>query len=157
MTHRKNLDSILKDGAIYSTTRMSSRSFISIANELVQNRRSEVTIAASGRRLHDYVPLYFGNRTPMIASLQDQNEEIMFFRFSLEILLLPGVVVAHVYDIICFSEAAKGAILFEMARHGRTWTVTVNPGNWYFRKLLKANLWSSSSKEIFWSHRRRSS
>ena len=193
MVHRKNLDSILTAGAIFSKTRMGTKPFVSIAYESVQELRSKVTVTTSGRPLHDYVPLYFGNRTPMIAALEAQNEDILFLRFSLNILELPGVVVAdgnaatagttfheytdlnslerldseailsvryanndekkrrkqaellvpdqidvrHVLDIVCYSETARAAILSVLKVHGKTWTVNVNPGNWYFRTPSK--------------------
>lgn len=95
MVHRNNLDSILNSGAIYSKTRMGTKPFVSIAYESVQELRSKIIVTSSGRRLHDYVPLYFGNRTPMIAALEKQNEDILFLRFSLDILELPGVVLAN--------------------------------------------------------------
>jgi hypothetical protein len=92
MTHADNLDSILTAGEIYSKNKMGTRPFKSIANSSVQERRSKVIVPQSGRPLHDYVPLYFGNRTPMSAVVQDHNEDIFFFRFSLEILVHQGLI-----------------------------------------------------------------
>jgi hypothetical protein len=193
MVHRQNLESILTAGAIYSKNRMGTKPFVSIAYESVQELRSKVIVTCSGRQLHDYVPLYFGNRTPMIAALEKQNEDILFLRFSLDILELPGVVltdgnaassgttfhkytnlnslehldsaairsvyyanddekkrrkqaellvpdqieIRHVFDIVCYSESARAAILSVLKDHGRNWSVNVNPGTWYFRTPSK--------------------
>jgi hypothetical protein len=44
--------------------------------------------------LHDYVPLYFGFKTPMVAWNQDHNSSLLFLRFSLNILTRFGVVIS---------------------------------------------------------------
>lgn len=49
-------------------------------------------VSQSGRPLHDYVPLYFGFKTPMVVRNKDHNESLVFLRFSLEILSIAGVV-----------------------------------------------------------------
>lgn len=194
MLHIDNLDSVLRDGALYSKNKMSSRTYVSIANSGVQARRAAKLVPQSGRLLHDYVPLYFGNRTPMVADLQEQNESIIFFRFSLEVLTLSGVVftdgnaassntqffefssldslkaldvgaiqtvqyandpvrrhrkqaeilipdsldISHIYDIVCFSNSARESILSNLVARDRKWTVSVNPGSWYFRTPTRA-------------------
>lgn len=86
MTHIENLDSIFRDGFLRSKNRMSTTSYHDLANEDVQTGRATKTIDITGRPLHDYVPLYFGSRTPMVAWNQTRNEEIVFLRFSLDVL-----------------------------------------------------------------------
>jgi hypothetical protein len=55
--------------------------------------RAAITLPASQRPLHDYVPLYLGFKTPMVAIKQAHNEDLLFLRFSLGVLVTPGSVV----------------------------------------------------------------
>ncbi len=93
MTHLNNLPTILAAGELRSYSQMRGQTYQNIANEDVQAGRAAKTVPPSNRPLHDYVPLYFGFKTPMVAVNQDKNEEIIFLRFSLEILTSPGVVI----------------------------------------------------------------
>lgn len=47
------------------------------------------------KSVHDYVPLYFGFKTPMVACLQNMNESIVFLRFSLDILEIKGTIISN--------------------------------------------------------------
>jgi len=95
MTHLSNLPSILREGELRSHTLMAGRDHRSVANEDVQAGRAAKVVPLSGRALHDYVPLYFGVKTPMVAVNQDQNEAIVFLRFSLDVFLsIAGVVIS---------------------------------------------------------------
>lgn len=88
MTHIENLDSILRTKAIFSKTEMDKKNqeYNDISNESVQLGRSKVTIPCTNKELHEYVPFYWGRKTPMIAALQDQNEDIIFLQFHSDIL-----------------------------------------------------------------------
>lgn len=86
MTHLDNLRSILKSGELRSYNKMRGNSYHNLANEDVQKGRAGITVDVSNRPLHDYVPLYFGWKTPMVAWNQKHNEELIFLRFSLDIL-----------------------------------------------------------------------
>jgi hypothetical protein len=55
--------------------------------------------------LHDYVPLSLGFKTPMVAINQDHNEDLLFLRFSLDILATPG-------SVICDGNARSQASKF---------------------------------------------
>lgn len=92
MTHLNNLRSILEVGELRSFSQMKGN-YQNIANEDVQKGRAAITVGCTNRPLHDYVPLYFGFKTPMVAVNQSRNEEIIFLRFSLNILAWPGVVI----------------------------------------------------------------
>lgn len=94
MTHIGNLRGILKDGRLKSYNAMRDQSYHSLANESVQQGRAQITVPSTGKALHDYVPLYFGFKTPMVAYNQDRNDEFIFLRVSLDILRLPGVVIS---------------------------------------------------------------
>jgi len=61
-----------------------------LSNPDIQRARSERIVDGCDRNLHDFVPLYFGFKTPMMALKQNRNEEILYLRFPLEILSLPG-------------------------------------------------------------------
>lgn len=86
MTHLDNLRGILTGGGLKSYNSMRGNSYHNLANEDVQSGRAGITVAVSGRPLHDYVPLYFGWKTPMVAWNQAHNNELVFLRFSLNIL-----------------------------------------------------------------------
>lgn len=187
MTHLNNLPAIITAGELCSYSQMRGRTYQNIANEDVQAGRAAKTVPPTNRPLHDFVPLYFGFKTPMVAVNKDKNEELVFLRFSLEILTTPGVVItdgnarsnvtkfrsytqiddlsivdakavnivkyAHdgelkrkkqaeilvpdklpfsqVFDIICFSEAARTKALAILDGFGINKPVYVNPG-WYF-------------------------
>ena len=45
-------------------------------------------------RLHDYVPFYFGVKTPMVACNQDHNDEIAYLQFSTNLLQTPATVIS---------------------------------------------------------------
>jgi len=92
MTHIDNLSQILAAGGLKSYNAMQGTPYTNLANDDVQSGRAAITIPVSGRRLHDYVPLYFGIKTPMVACNQDKNEKMLFLRISLDILTRLGVV-----------------------------------------------------------------
>jgi hypothetical protein len=95
MTHVDNLLSILKAGKILSYNGAAAVTKTSIANDDVQAGRARITIPATGMALHDYVPLYFGFKTPMVAYNHEKNEQLIFLRFSLDIFRnIPGIVVS---------------------------------------------------------------
>lgn len=93
MTHIDNLKEIIQSGELRSYNLMRGQSYRNLANEDVQAGRAAITIAASQKPLHDYVPLYLGFKIPMVAINQNHNEELLFLRFSLDILGIPGTFV----------------------------------------------------------------
>lgn len=93
MTHMDNLSAILKAGELRSYNLMRGQDYRSIADEDVQAGRAEITVPVTNKPLHDYVPLYLGFKTPMMAMNQAHNEDLLYLRFSLDILAIPGAVV----------------------------------------------------------------
>jgi hypothetical protein len=93
MTHLSNLQNVAQNGALFSYNKMRGHSYFNIANEDVQAGRAGITVPCSNRNLHDYVPLYLGFKTPMVAVNKQYNKDLLFIRFKLEILTLRGVVV----------------------------------------------------------------
>ncbi len=95
MTHVDNLEMIFSEGKIWSYNRMSGRTYKNIANEDVQEGRAAKVITATGLPLHDYVPLYFGFKTPMAACNQHINSEFAYLTFSLDLLgTTTGIVIS---------------------------------------------------------------
>ena len=88
ITHLDNLENILSDGSIFSKNQMLAlgKKFNDVSNESVQTGRANITIPCSGKPLHDYVPLYWGKKTPMVSSLRKINETLLFLIFSTELL-----------------------------------------------------------------------
>jgi hypothetical protein len=88
MTHIDNLNSILKSKAIFSKKYVDQnvKTYTDISNKSVQDGRSGIVIPCTGNELHEYVPFYWGRKTPMVASLQDQNEDLIFLQFYSDIL-----------------------------------------------------------------------
>ncbi len=92
LTHIDNLPLILKSGSIHSYNIMRNFYYKSLANDDVQAGRSVITVSVTNLPLHDYVPLYLGFKTPMVAVNQNTNEDLLFLRFSLDILSTTGSV-----------------------------------------------------------------
>jgi hypothetical protein len=90
-----NLPNIIEKWALLSKNRVGDLLRDDLSNLEIQRARSERIVAGTNRSLHDFVPLYFGLKTPMLALKQARNEEIIQLRFPLEILGIPGA---------CFSD-----------------------------------------------------
>lgn len=88
MTSINNLSSILEAGAIVSKNIIINEkiSIHDISNQDVQTGRSTKGIPGTSYNLHDFVPLYWARKTPMGSALRDKNNEIIFLRFSTDIL-----------------------------------------------------------------------
>ena len=88
MTHFTNLNSILESRAIFSKKSINQdlKPYTDISNQSVQAGRSNIIIRCTGHELHEYVPFYWGRKTPMVASLQKQNEDLIFLQFFSDIL-----------------------------------------------------------------------
>jgi hypothetical protein len=76
MTHVDNLDSILARDCLSSNARLARarRSFTNIAYSSIQQKRAAKVIPCGpGGSLHDYVPFYFCNRSPMLYTINKGN------------------------------------------------------------------------------------
>lgn len=91
----KNLPGILGEWALLSKNRVGDLLKDDLSNLEIQRARGERIVAGTNRSLHDFVPLYFGLKPPMLALKQARNEEIIQLRFPLDILGIPGA---------CFSD-----------------------------------------------------
>ncbi len=88
----ENVKSILTRG-ILSHNAAECLPHTSIAMHEIQERREGVVIPG-GKRLHEYVNLYFCARNPMLYKRQDQRDLICILRISAGVLELKGVVIA---------------------------------------------------------------
>ncbi|MGZ3826699.1 MAG: DarT ssDNA thymidine ADP-ribosyltransferase family protein [Bdellovibrio sp.] len=77
MTHIQNLAALLETGELRSYIKMRGQTYLNLSNEDVQAGRAAITVGITGRALHDYVPLYFGFKTPMLAVNQKHNEDLI--------------------------------------------------------------------------------
>ncbi len=105
MTHMDNLRPILEAGELRSYNLMRGQSYRNLANEDVQTGRAAIVVSATQKPLHDYVPLYLGFKTPMVAINQAHNEQLLFLRFSLDVLAISG-------SVLCDGNARSNASNF---------------------------------------------
>lgn len=108
ITHFSNLQLILQRG-ILSHRRMERLSHQSIASQSVQDRRSGIRIP-QGRKLHEYVPLYFNARNVMMYVL-DHKDELAVLRIDSAVMDLPDVVISD-------RNAASGVAAFYRVGEG---------------------------------------
>lgn len=91
LTHISNLAGIIS-GGLLSYNQMRAKSYFDLSDPSVQLGREYKVVPHTGKPLHDYVPIYFGWKTPMVMCHEDKNEDIIFLRFSLGILQIPDAV-----------------------------------------------------------------
>lgn len=87
-----NLPSIVRLG-ILSHERARALPHVSVASDEVQTIRGN-KVVPSGRRLHQYANLYIDARNPMMYVRRDRHLELCVVRVSVDVLDLPGVVIA---------------------------------------------------------------
>jgi hypothetical protein len=92
MTLMDNLEGILVTSGLLPYNQLERGNYRDLANDDVQRGRASKLVPPSGKPLHDYVPLYFGFKTPMVARNKNQNARMIFLRYSLNILEMPGAV-----------------------------------------------------------------
>ncbi len=92
MTRIANISGMIGANEIKAKNRIDEDQYKKMSNDDVQSIRAKKIVF--GLSLHDYVPLYIGFKTPMVAVNKHQNEDFVFMRFSLEILKIPGSVIA---------------------------------------------------------------
>lgn len=76
ITHRENLQLIIRNGGLLAKNRMdqTKQRYKNIANLEIQDRRARVRPeCGEGESLHDYVPFYFAPRSPMLYSIYRGN------------------------------------------------------------------------------------
>jgi hypothetical protein len=76
ITDAGNLESILEQGGLHASNVLHQRGvdYASIAYESIQDRRAVTQVPCGpGGVLHDYVPFYFGPRSPMLYTISRGN------------------------------------------------------------------------------------
>ena len=88
MIYFKNLTNILKDG-ILSRNELIRReiSFVDVSNKSVQEKRHDRVDKIYLRPIHDYVPLYYIPKTPMLYSIKEMQMHVLFFAINIRELL----------------------------------------------------------------------
>lgn len=70
MTHIANIPHILKYGVTHKDSVNRNRNYVSIGDSTLISRRENYTLP-NGKKLGDYIPFYFGKRTPMLYVIQN--------------------------------------------------------------------------------------
>lgn len=70
MTHIENIPHILQHGITHSTSANANLNFVPIGDGSLINTRN-IYLLNNGRRLGEYIPFYFGFRTPMLYVVQN--------------------------------------------------------------------------------------
>ena len=93
ITHVDNLLSILNSGLL-SHRRAHGGSLVieDIADQEVINIRKWKKVPVSGKRIVDYVPMFFTPRTPMLFQRRDMQDHIAILCIDSNLLLRPGVI-----------------------------------------------------------------
>lgn len=69
MTHIENIPHVLQYGITHSQSANANPAYVPIGDSSLISTRSGFVLA-NGRRLGDYIPFYFGVRTPMLYVIQ---------------------------------------------------------------------------------------
>lgn len=114
MTHVSNLPAILRRGSLVAKNNLPGSGVTSIASEEVQARRAKRIIPVMpGGTLHDYVPLYFAPRAPMlycnhkgsIENAQPQEKIIHLIFYAQEIAANHSIVFFDRHAVLGMAEA----------------------------------------------------
>ncbi|MBI4865061.1 MAG: DUF4433 domain-containing protein [Candidatus Riflebacteria bacterium] len=97
ITHERNLPAILRLGLLCKKEAdRRNIAYISIADEGIQSRRSQTVVpVGAGGTIHDYVPLFFGARPPMLYAVNRRvvrQSEIAYILVRWDVLTLRGTV-----------------------------------------------------------------
>jgi len=92
MTHKDNLENILKNGLkSYNHVQNNNFSKVNIADDQVQDRRARSEHIYS-RSIHDYVPLYFNPKNPMLFRRNNIQNDIVILAIDRNILFKENVI-----------------------------------------------------------------
>lgn len=93
MTHITNLASIIQNGLLsHSEAHKQGLISVDISDPDVQDIRSGVVDPLYKRPLHEYVPLYFSPRNPMLYRRQEMQEDIVILGLDPRILSEPDTI-----------------------------------------------------------------
>jgi len=98
MTHIGNVEHILKNGVTHRTSANSNLEYIPIGDNSLIGTRNNFSVP-NGRLLGDYIPFYFGYKTPMLYVIQNgfngvratSPEDIVYLVTNLESIRQSGI------------------------------------------------------------------
>jgi len=70
MTHIENIPHILKYGITHQSSHNANPDFVPIGDQSIISTRNDFVLN-NGKKLGDYIPFYFGARTPMLYVIQN--------------------------------------------------------------------------------------
>lgn len=89
-----NVPSILRHGIVCNRN-AAQLGAASIANPSVQDIRAQKRVPGKeGLSLHEYAPLYFNARNPMMYSRKNIHQDICVLRISKDVINIPGAVIS---------------------------------------------------------------
>ena len=89
MTHKNNLENILRNGLLSHTKAHAGLNQVDIADDQVNTRR-ERKETIYNRSIHDYVPLYFNPKNPMLFRRRNIQNDILIFAIDRNLILNPN-------------------------------------------------------------------
>jgi hypothetical protein len=138
ITPIENLPSIFEHG-ILSHERADDIEHQSVAMDDVQERRAKVKVPG-GRRLHEYVNLYFHARNPMMYKRRGEHKELCILRVRKDVIQRDGVVITDrnaSSDYVRFADGERGLEIVDRERvYAKRWTHQ-NPMEQLRRKSIK--------------------
>lgn len=94
MTHIDNLASIITLGLLsHSAAHRLKLIRLDISDPDVQDIRADLTVPFYNRPLHEYVPLYFSPRNPMLYKRKEIQENIVILGLDPQILFEPNILI----------------------------------------------------------------
>lgn len=133
-----NVPSILRDG-ILSHTLVARLPHMSIAMQEVQTRRAQIVLP-NGRRLHDYVNLYFHARNPMMYKRKDGHEALCVLIISTDVLDLAGAIITdrNAAANPRFMRSPQGVATLDKGKvFAEDWRHPGNPSAYFDHKAVK--------------------
>lgn len=92
ITHKDNISNILKYGLLSHKNAHSKKLIsIDISNQQVNSRRSKFENIYN-REIHDYVPLYFNPKNPMLYVRQNMQNDLIILAIDRKIMFQPNVI-----------------------------------------------------------------
>lgn len=77
MVHIRNISHILKYGIVHRESEFADPGYISIGDNSMIESRNRYKIQGTDHCLGDYIPFYFGPRTPMLYAIQCGNKNVI--------------------------------------------------------------------------------
>jgi hypothetical protein len=137
-----NLSSMLQRG-ILSHVRAGRVPHQTVEMGEIQERRAPKTVPG-GRRLHEYVNLYFNARNAMLYKRLDAADNLCVLRVDLTVLDLPGVVVTDQNagsDYVRFYDVVRGvSVLVKEYLFATYWTHPDQRETWHHKSAMCAEV-----------------